>query len=580
MAENAIEYGESLLADIRKRNDDARRTQERINRQNKWKEFAIGIGTQIAQDYTKNKQLEFLNNEEALKQQMLLKDSNDSAEKVLANFETAKTHVGGEQAYFDTQLKNQLDTMLSQKYGEGSRNETTYQQILNKLVRENSDAYYEGQVKLRDLSRDYAASGNAEAYKENRQTIAGDGTIKGTIANKLSRLTGVLDVDLYKEKNAEIVKKSEAFQTNYQTIFNQTKDVLLAEAVAEISSDDIGVPAPEVIDTYTYKSTDILGNVEERRVTVMNVSSRNEDGTVIKRPVELVVGDFGYQQLTERRKNNEYTLNQIAGGLSEKVVKMGLADYLDMKTPNVQAVNEIIKADLLEKENMKKNDPGYPVALQTRQENFVRNRIAAGMKAEAEEFATAREGEKIYTQMVINRMRDEEVRGQGIADIGSGNIFETMYAIQDLVEAGELNGRRSLAILGENMRAMYEDLKVMNKTQRDIIFAELGSQDYTEGKFLGLFGGTPKKGVNFFEGQLESDAFKVNIMTLQRIVDNQETYNLERFKGDFNKMTSTALDDIKAEVTAEQKRLEEEEKKKQQKAANITQGFQPVVPVI
>ena len=235
MAENAIEYGESLLADIRKRNDDARRTQERINRQNKWKEFAIDIGAQIAEDYTQNKQLEFLNNEEALKQQMLLKDSNDSAEKVLANFKTAKTYVGGEQAYFDTQLKNQLDTMLSQKYGEGSRNETTYQQILNRLVRENSDAYYEGQVKLRDLSRDYAASGNVNAYKDNRKTIAGDGTIKGTIANKLSRLTGVLDVDLYKEKNAEIVKKSEAFQTNYQTIFNQTKDVLLAEAVAEIS---------------------------------------------------------------------------------------------------------------------------------------------------------------------------------------------------------------------------------------------------------------------------------------------------------------------------------------------------------
>ena len=308
MAENAIEYGESLLADIRKRNDDARRTQERINRQNKWKEFAIGIGAQIAQDYTKNKQLEFLNNEEALKQQMLLKDSNDSAEKVLSNFETAKTYVGGEQAYFDTQLKTQLDTMLSQKYGEGSRNETTYQQILNRLVRENSDAYYEGQVKLRDLSRDYAASGNANAYKENRQTIAGDGTIKGTIANKLSRLTGVLDVDLYKEKNAEIVKKSEAFQTNYQTIFNQTKDVLLAEAVAEISGDDVGVPAPEVIDTYTYESTDILGNIEKRRVTVFNVSSRNENGTVTKRPVEMVVGNMGYQQFTEQRKNNEFTL--------------------------------------------------------------------------------------------------------------------------------------------------------------------------------------------------------------------------------------------------------------------------------
>ena len=176
-------------------------------------------------------------------------------------------------------------------------------------------------------------------------------------------------------------------------------------------------------------------------------------------------------------------------------------------------------------------------------------------------------------------MRDGEVRGQGIADIGSGNIFETMYAIQDLVEAGEINGRRSLAILGENMRAMYEDLKVMNKTQRDIIFAELGSEDYTEGKFLGLFGGTPKKGVNFFKGQLESDAFKINIMTLQRIVDNQSKYNLENYN-DFNDMTSKALDDIKAEVTAEQKRLEEEEKKKQQKAANITQGFQPVVPVI
>ena len=158
-------------------------------------------------------------------------------------------------------------------------------------------------------------------------------------------------------------------------------------------------------------------------------------------------------------------------------------------------------------------------------------------------------------------MRDGEVRGQGIADIGTGNIFETMYAIQDLVEAGEINGRRSLAILGSNMRAMYEDLKVMNKDQRDIIFAELGSADYTEGKFLGLFGGTPKKGVNFFEGQLQSDAFKINIMTLQRIVDNQETYNLERFKGDFNDMTSTALNDIKAEVAAEQKRLEEEKEK-------------------
>ena len=37
--------------------------------------------------------------------------------------------------------------------------------------------------------------------------------------------------------------------------------------------------------------------------------------------------------------------------------------------------------------------------------------------------------------------RDGEVRGQGIADIGSGNIFETMFAMQDLVEAGEINSR-------------------------------------------------------------------------------------------------------------------------------------------
>ena len=63
MAQDSIAYGESLLADIRERNDKAERRARKDAQRGEWKALAVDRGMNVANDIFATRRNELLNNE-------------------------------------------------------------------------------------------------------------------------------------------------------------------------------------------------------------------------------------------------------------------------------------------------------------------------------------------------------------------------------------------------------------------------------------------------------------------------------------------------------------------------------------
>ena len=518
MAQDSIAYGESLLSDIRQRNDKLRSRQRKQARKDEWKTLAVDIGMNVANDIFATRRNELLNNEDNLRQKMEITSANTFATDFSNQMSEANKYAGGEKAYWKNDFNTVVNNELGKKFLPNQRNELQYQKLLVATVNKNFESYYNEVKKKQEATKKFLYKGTAENYNLNMNKITGEGTAKNAVARTISKLTGNLDLDVYEARNEEIQKASNEYKTTYVDTFAKTRDEMLATAVAELSENAAGVPAPKLGESYTQKNTDALGNETEVRVTPALVSQRNKDGDLVQTTVALVLGPNGYEPYTNAQQRKSFDLAQIGGGLNTKQVTRGKILYTQLPETTISKLSEVWnKQILLETNNdMKPGDIGHNDFFDAKRNAFIRTMVASGLQADAEGWGTENTGQKVYVQAVLDRIKGTG----GVANIGKLNAFDTMFAMDKLSKlnggTGVTNGKTGMRLLANKPTVLYEALEGMGSGSRANLFKRLAAP-------------VDDGGVNYFEGNLNEKDFESDMLAFKYIFQNQTVFNRDNF---------------------------------------------------
>jgi hypothetical protein len=566
MAQDSIAYGESLLADIRQRNDKLRNQARKRAKRDEWKGVAMGIGLEMANDIFADRQQKILMNEEAVKQKMSITSANDSAQKIITDMNNAKAYEFGEADYYKNQFGKLVDNDLSEKYLPNQRNELQYESLKQQIIKDNFDTYYK-EIKAREqATQDYIAKKSVEQYNSNMDKIAGDGTLRGAIKNTITNLTGNLNVDAYNQKNATLAGESAQYVEAYVNTFNKTQDSLLAEAIADLAPNAAGVPAPKVGEGYDVRVFDILGNETNTKVFPTVVSDRDKEGNLVQRTIGMVLGERGYEPFTNKKQDDAFNINQIGGGLTPQEIDYGKIMFEKMPAQQITKLNGIWakQIELQTDGKIKPNDMGYNNFYAAKRDSFIRTLVAAGKQAAAQGWGTIESGQKVYIQAVMNKLEG----AGGVTAIGHANIFDTLFAMNDLTtgqqgKQGLVNGKAGMRELANDYTKMYQDLEGMSTSQRGLLFNRLKNP-------------VEEEGVNYFEGNLNSEKFGVAIEGLENIFNKQQVYNFDNFKS-IDDMLAASLKEIESRSPEEINALDVE--KRRQKRLNRIKNL-PLMPTL
>ena len=566
MAQDSIAYGESLLADIRQRNDKLRNQARKKAKRDEWKGVAMGIGLEMANDIFADRQQKILMNEEAVKQKMSITSANDSAQKIITDMNSAKAHEFGEADYYKNQFDKIVDNDLSEKYLPNQRNELQYKNLKQQIIEDNFDTYYK-EIKAREqATQDYIAKKSVEQYNSNMNKIAGDGTLRGAIKNTITNLTGNLNVDAYNQKNATLAGESAQYVEAYVNTFNKTQDSLLAEAIADLAPNAAGVPAPQVGTGYDVETTDILGNTTKTKVFPTIVSQRDSKGNLVQKTIGMKLGEGGYEPFTRKKQQDSFDISQIGGALNNKEIDYGKIKFENMPSEQRTKLNNVWakQIELDTDGKIKPNDIGYNDFYNAKRDSFIRTLVAAGKQARAQGWGTTQAGEKVYIQALMNKLEG----AGGVTAIGQANIFDTLFAMNDLTtgqqgKRGLTNGKAGMRELANDYTKMYQDLEGMATSQRGLLFNRLKNP-------------VEEKGVNYFEGNLNSEKFGAVIEGLENIFNNQQVYNSDNFKS-IDDMLAASLKEIESRSLEETNALDVEKRRKERlnKIMNL-----PLMPIL
>ena len=562
MAQDSIAYGESLLADIRDRNDKLRSQAKKEAKKEKWKSMAVNIGMDLANDMFKSKQIAFQNSEANVQNKLQIETGNNYANGVIAEHQKADVYKGGVNAYVMDNVKNELKFEYGKTYAEGNRNELEFNELINSEAAKLFDTRlkeYNGRL---TKTKEYLAGGDLSRYNSNIKELSGKGTAQGALSGLITKLTGNSNADLYNSQNEEILRQSKEYQDTYSSTWKQTRNSTLAKAVAENMPTDLGTPAPIVGTAYTEKTTDFLGAVQERRVAPVTYTLRNKEGNLVSVTRAMQLTGDGWAKYAANQQAQDINMNVVAGSLKPEEIAAGKLAYEAIPGEDKANLRTIFASQIkLESgsDKLSKNDSGYAAQLLFKEEAFAKRLVAAGKMAKKEGWGSNKTGQKIFLQAVKNKI---ETKGS-VSDLGRLNIFDTMFAMQELTATNKLVGGKSSGVqeLANRPEDMYTALQGMNSGERNTLFNRLA--DSVDG------------GVNYFKGNINSEDFKADILGFKNIFDNQKEYNLDTDKfNSVSAMLEASITELYNRTPTEKElSLEEEKRKKRQEKFRKLSNF-------
>jgi hypothetical protein len=550
MAQDSIAYGESLLADIRQRNDKLRSKANSDKKKDFWKAQAVEIGMSVANDIFASKQGAFVNSETNVQNKIAIETGHKYANGVIDEHTKADAYKGGVNAYVMDNVKNELSFEYGKTYAKGNRSELEFNELINNEAAKVFDTRLTEYNERLTKTKEYLAGGDLGRYNANIKELSGKGTARGALSGFITKLTGNSNADLYNSQNEEILRQSKEYQKSYSSTWKQTRNATLAKAVAENMPTDLGTPAPIVGTAYTEKTTDFLGAVQERRVAPVTYNVRNKKGNLVSVTRAMQLTGDGWVKYAPNQQAQDINMATVAGALKPQEIATGKVIY-DAMPGKDKANLRTIFAEQIKLESgsdeLTKSDRGYGAQLLLKEEAFVRRLVAAGKMARKEGWGTNQTGQKVFLQAVRNKMETEG----SISDLGRLNIFDTMFAMQELTATNKLVRGKSSGMqeLANRPEDMYTALEGMNRGKRSKLFNRL--KDSVDG------------GVNYFKGNIDERQFKAMTLGFEHIFNNQQKYNLDedKFKS-VQEMLFASINELNTQTSEEKKAASSEEKRK------------------
>ena len=492
MAQDSIAYGESLLADIRDRNDKIERQARKEAKKDAWKSVAVKIGMDVAKDVFTQRENNFLNNEENLANKLRTTNALNESSRYTTAETNAKSFDGGETAYWESQASPQVENYLKATYADGTYNQNEYNLFKNQLSKQWGQQLFKEHQEGLKLTQDFLSAGGGEtnAYIDSIKRSRGTGIVGG-IANWVGKGTGVLKADVH-NSTSRLLETSDKL-TQYKSAYEGTGDSALSAFIAEqdlLKDVDLGTKAP-TFGTPVMQKTEFGGEVAVIPMTTYDEKGRVKSLSMVSTDAS---GNFNFDTSTASTKRKEFSLlsSQIATSTNKTYLDAGKKALMGIGGSKSEALTEAFEEIV--------TSAGHRSTTKTGQEMMLSLNDTASSKAGAviyraknEGWATNSEASVIAGEMIVEAYTGKN-QHRVLADAGLGNPYHTMFAIESAINNKKINNSDGLGQLGgsENLMNLYQAYRTETAEGRSTLDAKLEANNYFEGKVGPLFGNVHK----------------------------------------------------------------------------------------
>ena len=463
MAQDSIAYGESLLADVRKRNSDAERRERKDARRGEWKGLALKIGMSVADNVFEQRQTAFLNNEQLMAQKLSMQKVDAEATAFNNTYQAAMKYDGGVEAWKRNEVEKLAAARLSQDYVEGTYSEADFNLLTKKVADGYYDTYSDEFNKRLKANQTYLTSGNTEAFKNAIASQAKSKGMTGTFLNTigLGKITGNTQTDLLQvnpyEKNANAQK---IFQDQY----NQTRDAGLSEFIAKEFSKEgrmkLGRPSIQVSkEVITVKSLNSAGIETESQV--QQYVHPREDGSVERGVINLDGSKRSLSSMQDLEGRVDF-YTAASGLIQNKAIQAGRDALKTLSVDDRNIINKSIVDDF--KKTGTRNTAGNFDKLKAGANDNIASYVTqSGIAAASQKWGTAKDGRTVQISMIMDNLKSDNPKNMPIT--GIENPFETMFKV-DAISSKLLTGNKGVSVIAANGVALYDNYLGLGEDDR------------------------------------------------------------------------------------------------------------------
>lgn len=480
----ASEFGQSLLSDIRERNQQEQRRAEKRAKKDAWKSLGLKVAMNVAEDIVSQRHQNLMYNEGVMANKLKIDTVYNEASNFTSQIKAADDFAGGRDAYLRNELGASTDVYLKSLYPTGTYNESQLNSLKSTIVDGYFDKYKEAFANREKANKEFIASGNKEAYLNNIKALKGDGTIGSSITQLIkkipgvSALTGNMDSDLH-TANTEILAKTDKL-SQYQKVYRKTKNALLSKHITDsLPKEGLGTPAPVVSKAY---ETEVDTGLGKQKVQAVNVTTKDANGNV--QMYQQILSSRGATSFGPYQRNALADFTSKAAALKPEDYAVGEMALLELTDLEAQGYANVLDKLIKKRNNTSpSNKEKYNDETKLIKTNAAKNITTAGLYAVHQGWGTAKQGRAVGLQVIKDDLKQESPELDNFV-LGLQAPFNTALAIYSTIESQAKNAPHphSIATVLGDVSQMYQSYKDMNVTQRGNLKNALEKANYFEGK--------------------------------------------------------------------------------------------------
>lgn len=433
---NSTQYGESLLADMRERNDKKAKQARKRAQRNEWKQLGVDLLMSTADDLLDRRREEFLNNEDKMAEKLKIKTAGDYASRIHETNEAADAFAGGREMYFQAKAKPQVDLFLQEMYPDGNYNKAEYDSFatgLSSLWGQELQKRHDSEYGVTKEFLEKTGGGDAvTTYNEALGRTKGKG-IQGFISDKVGQMTGLMKKDSA-NLAASLHTKAEDLIA-FKKAYAKSGDPTFASFVATnklLQNVDLGVKAPTISDVKYVK--DEYG----KEIPVKIITKYDKEGQPAS-ITEVKIQDGGRLSFTNgdvAAAENDFTrkVSVILADENSPIRAQGQLQMSRLSAEDNTAVENRIKAIAFSRNQIEETDPLYADIAEKEHDRLEAFAGVAALELTKQNLFNSNQAALISNRMVIHSV--ETPNNKVFSSIGYTNPYHTLRGAYDAIGRG------------------------------------------------------------------------------------------------------------------------------------------------
>jgi hypothetical protein len=484
---SSTEFGESLLANVRERNDKRAREYEKRAKKDAWKELGVRAAIGLGKSMIEQRQEQFLNHETRLANKLKVSNATDTATRYTTTEANANAFTGGRDMYFQGLAAPQVKGFMESEYATGTYNQTQYDLLEKQLTAKYGKSLDEQhKIGLEKTNAFLETTGGDKGAYLAALKRENPGSASGIISKFIGSKTGIIKTDLH-NSTQNMLERADQLKT-YQTTYSATGDSAISAFVAKeglLDDVDLGEKAP------TYSEVKTKSGPFGEEVSYLIQTVYDKDGVVSKFQeiyADPTTGEFMFNTAESSRIENNFNIltAQVQTATDKTYFEAGKNALINMDENDLKLVQDVAK-DRINNSNKSTGRVGQGM-LESVNDN-ISGKLGAIIytATKGEGWATSSDAAIIGQQMILNNAQNPGTRV--LSGVGFNNPYHTMFAMSDAFKNGKINTiTDGFTDIGtKSISGLYNAYRSETTPGRAAIEAKLKETNYFEGKVGGKF---------------------------------------------------------------------------------------------